>query len=213
MQPSELNRLLGNIDVYLLDQILKNRFSTEMKILDAGSGEGRNAIYFLNSGYQIFGIDQEELAIQYLRFVAKSLNSNYDAHRFQTGQLEEIHFHAGAFDAVICSAVLHFAKSESNFWEMIHEMDRVLKPGGILWFRMTTGFGGILEQSEDLGAGRFLLPDESERFVLQQKHLDRLLGMGFEYLEAPKTVLVIGQREMGVFVLEKIRKTKSAVEK
>jgi SAM-dependent methyltransferase len=213
MQPSELNRLLGNIDVYLLDQILKNRFSTEMKILDAGSGEGRNAIYFLNSGYQIFGIDQEELAIQYLRFVAKSLNSNYDAHRFQTGQLEEIPFHAGAFDAVICSAVLHFAKSESNFWEMIHEMDRVLKPGGILWFRMTTGFGGILEQSEDLGAGRFLLPDESERFVLQQKHLDRLLGMGFEYLEAPKTVLVIGQREMGVFVLEKIRKTKSAVEK
>jgi hypothetical protein len=109
--------------------------------------------------------------------------------------------------------VLHFAKSEFNFWEMIHEMDRVLKPGGILWFRMTTGFGGILEQSEDLGAGRFLLPDESERFVLQQKHLDRLLGMGFEYLEAPKTVLVIGQREMGVFVLEKIRKTKSAVEK
>jgi SAM-dependent methyltransferase len=213
MQPSELNRLLGNIDVYLLDQILKNRFSTEMKILDAGSGEGRNAIYFLNSGYQIFGIDQEELAIQYLRFVAKSLNSNYDAHRFQTGQLEEIPFHAGAFDAVICSAVLHFAKSEFNFWEMIHEMDRVLKPGGILWFRMTTGFGGILEQSEDLGAGRFLLPDESERFVLQQKHLDRLLGMGFEYLEAPKTVLVIGQREMGVFVLEKIRKTKSAVEK
>jgi SAM-dependent methyltransferase len=213
MQPSELNRLLGNIDVYLLDQILKNRFSTEMKILDAGSGEGRNAIYFLNSGYQIFGIDQEELAIQYLRFVAKSLNSNYDAHRFQVGQLEEIPFHAGAFDAVICSAVLHFAKSEFNFWEMIHEMDRVLKPGGILWFRMTTGFGGILEQSEDLGAGRFLLPDESERFVLQQKHLDRLLGMGFEYLEAPKTVLVIGQREMGVFVLEKIRKTKSAVEK
>jgi ubiquinone/menaquinone biosynthesis C-methylase UbiE len=203
MQPSELNRLLGNIDVYLLDQILKNRFSTEMKILDAGSGEGRNAIYFLNSGYQIFGIDQEKLAIQYLRFVAKSLNSNYDAHRFQMGQLEEIPFHAGAFDAVICSAVLHFAKSEANFWEMINEMDRVLKPGGILWFRMTTSFGGILDQSEDLGAGRFLLPDESERFLLTQKHLDRLLDMGYDYLEAPKTVLVIGQREMGVFVLEK----------
>jgi hypothetical protein len=27
--------------------------------------------------------------------------------------------------------------------------------------------------------------------------------MGYDYLEAPKTVLVIGQREMGVFVLEK----------
>lgn len=203
MQPSELNRLLGNIDIYLLDQILKNRFSTEMKILDAGSGEGRNAVYFLNSGFQIFGIDQEELAIQYLRFVAKSLKPTYDAHRFQVGQLEEIPFHAGAFDAVICSAVLHFAKSEANFWEMIKEINRVLKPGGILWFRMTTGFGGILEQSEDLGEGRFLLPDGSERFVLQQKHLDKILELGFQFLESPKTVLVLGQREMGVFVLEK----------
>jgi ubiquinone/menaquinone biosynthesis C-methylase UbiE len=210
MQPSELNRLLGSIDIYLLDQILKNRFSPNMKILDAGCGEGRNAVYFLNSGFQIFGIDQEELAIQYLRFVAKRLNPTYDSHRFQVGQLEEIPFHAGAFDAVICSAVLHFAKSEANFWKMIKEMDRVLKPGGILWFRMTTGFGGILEQSEDLGAGKYLLPDESERFVLQQKHLDLLLEMGYEYLEAPKTVLVIGQREMGVFLLEKIR-PKSAV--
>jgi SAM-dependent methyltransferase len=203
MQPSELNRLLGNIDVYLLDQILKMRFSKEMKILDAGCGEGRNAVYFLNAGFQIFGFDQEELAIQYLRFVAKSLQPNYDAHRFQVGQLEEIPFHAGAFDAVICSAVLHFARGETHFWQMMQELARVLKPGGILWFRMCTGFGGILEQSRDLGDGSYLLPDGSERFVLQQKHLDKILEMGFQFLEAPKTVLVLGQREMGVFVLEK----------
>ncbi|MFT4856853.1 MAG: SAM-dependent methyltransferase [Algoriphagus sp.] len=203
MQPSDLNRLLGNIDIYLLDQILKNRFSTEMKILDAGCGEGRNAVYFLNAGFQIFGIDQEELAIQYLRFVAKSLNPSYDVHRFQIGAMEEIPFHQEAFEAVICSAVLHFAKGEAHFWEMMQELTRVLKPGGILWFRMCTGFGGVLEQSEDLGEGKYLLPDGSERFVLQQKHLDRLLEMGFEFLETPKTVLVLGQREMGVFVLEK----------
>ena len=206
MQPSELNRLLGNIDIYLLDQILKARFSKEMKILDAGCGEGRNAVYFLNAGYQIFGFDQEELAIQYLRFVAKSLQPNYDSHRFQVGRMEEIPFHKDAFDAVICSAVLHFAKGEAHFWKMMEELARVLKPGGILWFRMCTGFGGILEQSTELGDGRYLLPDGSERFVLQQKHLDKILEMGFQFLGAPKTILVLGQREMGVFVLEKISK-------
>lgn len=206
MKPSELNQLLGNIDLYLLDQILKERFSTEMKILDAGCGEGRNAVYFLNSGFQIFGVDQEELAIQYLRYVAKSLNPDYDTHRFQVGRMEEIPFHTEAFDAVICSAVLHFAESEDHFWKMFYELDRVLKPDGIFWFRMCTGFGGILEQSTELGEGRYLLPDGSERFVLQQKHLDKILDMGFQFLEAPKTVLVLGQREMGVFVLEKISK-------
>lgn len=203
MKPSQLNQLLGNIDVYLLDQILKERFAPDMKILDAGCGEGRNAVYFLNAGYQIFGIDQEELAIQYLRYVAKSLNPDYDALRFQVGQLEEIPFHAAAFDAIICSAVLHFAKSEDHFWKMFQELDRVLQPGGILWFRMTTGFGGILEKSIDLGEGAYLLPDESERFLFCQKHLDQVFDLGYSFLEVPKTVLVLEQREMGIFVLRK----------
>ncbi len=204
MQPADLNRLLGNIDIYLLDQILKNRFSKEMKILDAGCGEGRNAIYFLNSGFQIFGIDQEELAIQYIRYSAKSLDPSYDSHRFQVGQLEEIPFHQEAFDAVICSAVLHFAKGEAHFWKMMEELLRVLKPGGIIWFRMCTGLGGILNESKELESGRHLLPDGSERFVLQQTHLDQLLKMGLTFLELPKTVLVLGQREMGVFLMQKV---------
>lgn len=203
MKISELNRLLGNIDIYLLDQILKGRFSTDMKILDAGCGEGRNTVYFINEGYQVFGIDQNETAIQYCRFMAKSLDKEYDAHRFQVAGLEEIPFHQSAFDAVICSAVLHFAQNEANFWKMMHEMLRVLKPGGILWFRMTTAFGGILEQSESLGNGRYLLPDRSERFLLNQMQLDCLKELGLEFLESPKTVLLLGQREMGVFVMRK----------
>lgn len=204
MEIDELNRLLGNVDNYLLDQILKGRFTKEMKILDAGCGEGRNTVYFINQGYSIFGIDPNELAIQYCRYQAKSLDPNYDTHRFQLGRLEEIPFHNQAFDAVICSAVLHFAETVDNFWQMISEIHRVLKPGGFFWFRMSTGFGGILEKSQDLGAGKYLLPDESERFVLQTKELEQLIEMGFEFVEAPKTVLVLDQREMGVFLLRKV---------
>lgn len=204
MQIAELNRLLGNIDIYLLDQILKGRFTPDMKILDAGCGEGRNAVYFINSGFQVFGIDANETAIQYIRYVSKTLKPEYDAHRFQVGKLEEIPFHTSAFDAVICSAVLHFAGDERNFWEMMDEMLRVLKPGGILWFRMTTAFGGMKEESRELGGGKFLLPDGSERFLLTQEHLDKLQEKGLRFLEMPKSVLVHGQRTMGVFVFEKI---------
>lgn len=204
MEPIELNRLLGNVDIYLLDQILKGRFSKEMKILDAGCGEGRNAVYFINQGYQIFGIDPSETAIQYCRFRAKSLIPDFDIHRFQIGRLEDIPFHAGAFDAVICSAVLHFADSVDNFWEMIREIHRILKPGGVFWFRMATGFAGVLEESIALNNGKFLLPDGSTRFLLTQVHVDNLERMGFRNLENPKSVLVHGQRAMGVFVMEKM---------
>ncbi|MBN7809839.1 class I SAM-dependent methyltransferase [Algoriphagus sp. H41] len=204
MEITELNRLLGNVDIYLLDQILKGRFSRDMKILDAGCGEGRNAVYFIQKDYQLFGIDPNETAIQYCRYLAKSLNPNYDSHRFQTGRLEEIPFHAEAFDAVICSAVLHFAKNVDNFMEMAREIHRVLRPGGIFWFRACTAFGGILAQSEALGGGRYFLPDGSERFLIQAKDVDNLEKIGFRFLEDPKTVLVLGQREMGVFLMEKV---------
>ncbi len=203
MEINELNRLLGNVDIYLLDQILKGRFTKEMKILDAGCGEGRNSVYFIQKGYQIFGIDPNEVAVQYCRFLSKSLNPDFDSHRFQVGELEEIPFHAEAFDAVICSAVLHFAKNVDNFRQMILEIHRVLKPGGIFWFRMTTGFGGIEEVSQALGKGKYLLPDSSERFLLTQSHVDNLEQLGFRHLENPKSVLVHGQRAMGVFVMEK----------
>ncbi|WP_332912669.1 class I SAM-dependent methyltransferase [Algoriphagus boritolerans] len=146
------------------------------------------------------------MAVQYCQYLSKSLNPEFDSHRFQTGRLEEIPFHSEAFDAVICSAVLHFAVSVDNFWQMIDEIKRVLKPGGIFWFRMTTGFGGMLEESVALSDGKYLLPDGSERFLLTQTAVDKLAQLGFRHLENPKSVLVHGQRAMGVFVMEKVKK-------
>ncbi|MBN3521283.1 class I SAM-dependent methyltransferase [Algoriphagus lutimaris] len=203
MEIAELNKLFGNVDIYLLDQILKGRFSKEMKILDAGCGEGRNTVYFIREGYQIFGIDPNEIAIQYCRYQAKSLNPNYDVYRFLEGKLEDIPFHSSSFDAVICSAVLHFASDVDNFWEMIDEIHRILKPGGIFWFRMCTGVGGILSESKPLGKGRYHLPDDSDRFVLTLEDVDKLQEKGFQFLEQPKTVLVLDQREMGAFMMKK----------
>jgi SAM-dependent methyltransferase len=175
-----------------------------MKILDAGCGEGRNSVYFIQKEYPIFGIDPNDLSVQYCRYFAKSLHQGYDIQRFQVGRLEDIPFHAGAFDAVICSAVLHFAENVDNFWEMIWEIHRVLKTGGIFWFRMTTAFGGILKDSQGLGNGKYTLPDGSDRFLFLPEYVDKLENIGFRFLEPMKTVLIPGQREMGVFVMERI---------
>jgi SAM-dependent methyltransferase len=204
MDIKSLNRHLGNIDIYLLDQILKGRFSKEMKILDAGCGEGRNCVYFLNEGYQIFGVDSNPIAIQMARIYAQTIQQDYDIFRFQTSVVENMPFHQGAFDAVISSAVLHFAQNETIFLKMVEDMMRVLKPGGIFFLRMTTSEGGMVEKSPDLGDGVFLLPDGSERFLLTGD-LEKEIVSKYElkYLEPAKSVLVHGQRSMGVFVWEK----------
>ncbi|MCH7410721.1 class I SAM-dependent methyltransferase [Belliella sp. DSM 111904] len=205
MEINKLNELLGNIDIYLLDQILKGRFSKEMKILDAGCGEGRNCIYFLNQNYQIFGVDSNPIAIQMARIYAQTINPSFDVQRFQVATVQDMPFHKGAFDVVISSAVLHFAKSEGQFFDMLDEMMRVLKPGGIFFLRMATSYGGILENSPQLGAGVYLLPDDSERFILTPNLIEKLTKKHhLGNLESPKSVLVHDQRAMGVFVWKKL---------
>lgn len=204
MEVNKLNELLGNIDIYLLDQILKGRFSKDMKILDTGCGEGRNCIYFLNQNYQIFGVDANPIAIQMARIYAQTIQPTYDIYRFQTATVQDMPFHKGAFDVVISSAVLHFATSELDFFKMMDEMMRVLKDDGIFFLRMTTGFGGIQESSPNLGDGVYALPDGSERFLLTEELLKKIESKyGLKNLENPKSVLVHGQRAMGVFVWEK----------
>ncbi|MCR9016938.1 class I SAM-dependent methyltransferase [Aquiflexum gelatinilyticum] len=204
MDINSLNRLLGNIDIYLLDQILKGRFTKEMKILDAGCGEGRNTIYFLQGGYQIFGVDSNPIAIQMARIYAQTIQKEYDVFRFQTSLVGNMPFHKGAFDVVISSAVMHFATSETHFLTMMDDMMRVLKPGGIFFLRMTTGQGEIQEKSPHLGDGVYLLPDGSERFLLTDSLEKEIVSKyKLQYLEPAKSVLVHGQRAMGVFVWEK----------
>ncbi|MCH7397435.1 class I SAM-dependent methyltransferase [Belliella sp. DSM 107340] len=206
MEINKLNQLLGNIDIYLLDQILKGRFTKEMKILDAGCGEGRNCIYFLNQGYQIFGVDANPIAVQMARIYAQTIQPDYDIFRFQTATVQDMPFHKGAFDAIISSAVLHFANGEAHFFKMMDEMMKVLKVGGTFFLRMTTGFGGIQDISPNLGDGVYVLPDGSERFILTKELMEKIqLKYGLTNLEAPKSVLVHDQRAMGVFVWKKAK--------
>jgi tellurite methyltransferase len=198
----ELNRELGNIDLYLLDQILKGRYNSQMRILDAGCGEGRNLIWFLNNAYQVYGIDRDPSAILMLQYVAKTINKDLAKEHFQVAPVEDIPFHNQAFDAIISNAVLHFAENETHFFQMIHEMHRVLKVGGSLFIRMTSAFAGIQQHLTEAGEGKYHLPDGSLRFLLQEHHLQRILDeFSFSLTEPLKTVNVEDKRCMSTLIL------------
>jgi tellurite methyltransferase len=204
MTPSALNQELGNCDLYLLDAILKGYFPAGSSVLDAGCGEGRNLHWFLKEGYPVWGIDSNPAAIRMLRFVAASLQKGYSLERFTSGTLEAMPYADGQFDAVICSAVLHFAEHEEQFRQMWAELWRVLRPGGILFIRTATDAGLQPHELQAAGEGRYLLPDGSYRFLLTQPLLDELLGRyPLQWREPYKSVLVQSQRSMGVLLLQK----------
>ncbi len=205
MKVHELNHLLGNMDIYLLDQVLKGRFTSDMKLLDAGCGEGRNTLYFLGQGYGIAGVDKEPMAIQMARTYARSIDTGIDPDCFQVGKVEALFYQDEVFDGVLSSAVLHFAENEYHFLEMFSEMVRVLKSGGLLWIRTCTDAGGVFKLGKSLGSGRYHLPDGSERFIFTEKLLEMVISrFGLSWMEPPKSVLVHGMRAMGVYVFKKL---------
>lgn len=190
----------GDIDIYLFDQILKNRFDGNMTILDAGCGGGRNLVYFLRGGCQVFGVDQNPQAIEQIRRLAKTLAPNLSLENFQTGSVEKMPFEDEHFDAVISSAVLHFAENEPHFDRMITEMRRVLKPQGLFFARLASSIG-IENLIKPIGDGRYLLPDGSERFLVNEEMLAAATEKFGIMLEPLKTTNVQNLRCMTTWVL------------
>ncbi|PVY37927.1 class I SAM-dependent methyltransferase [Pontibacter virosus] len=117
---STLRAQFGDIDIYLFDQLLKGRIQKGMKLLDAGCGTGRNIAYLMQAGVQVYGADISAEAIEQTRRLASELAPALPARNFVVADLDEMPFEDNKFDVVICSAVLHFSRSEEHFKSIVH---------------------------------------------------------------------------------------------
>jgi tellurite methyltransferase len=197
-----VKELFGEIDIYLFDQILKNRFAPNSKILDAGCGSGRNLVYFLRENYEVFGVDQNPDAVEYCRQLATQLAPNLAPEsNFQIAPIEKMPFADKTFDLVISNAVLHFADNETHFNQMFDEMWRVVCPNGILFARLASDIG-IENKIYPIDGRKFLLPDGSERFLVDEQMLiDKTNQVGGSLIEPIKTTNVQNLRCMTTWVI------------
>ena len=204
LRPSaELQSLLGQADIYLIDQLLRGRFDGRRRVLDAGCGDGRNLVYLLlQRGFACFGIDRDPRAVEHVRTLAAALSADSPADSFVAGELDRLPWGDGSMDAVVCSAVLHFAADEAHFGGMLREMWRVLAPGGLFFARLASNIG--LEDRVGAAGRRVRLPDGSDRFVVDEAMLltwtERLGG---RLLDPLKSTNVQQQRCMTTWCLLK----------
>lgn len=193
----------GHIDIYLFDQLLRGRLAPGMRILDAGCGSGRNLVYLLREGYDLWATDRDPQAVAAVRALAASLAPALPSDRLVVAPVEHLPFAAAAFDAVLSSAVLHFATDPSHFEAMVDEMWRVLAPGGLLFARLASSIG-LSGAVTPLGRGRFRLPDGSDRFLVDDAQLAATTRrLDARLLDPLKTTVVQGQRCMTTWVLGK----------
>lgn len=199
---AELQQEFGEIDIYLFDQLLRGRFDARPRVLDAGCGRGRNLPFFLRRGFDVRAVDRDPDAVRSVRQLAASLNPALAPEQVHCGRLDELPWKDESTDAVICSAVLHFARDEREFAAMLDEMWRVLAPGGLFFARLATSIG--LERHLAAATGLVRLPDGSERFVVDDATLRSWTSrLGGTLADPLKTTNVQHLRCMTTWVMEK----------
>lgn len=98
-------------------------------VLDLCCGAGRHSIFLARSGFEVYGIDLSDTAINIAQTLAQS--EGLSCVKFTVGDMRAIQFPDCYMDAVVCVwSTGHGFQDE--FIKSIDEMFRVLKPGGLL---------------------------------------------------------------------------------
>ena len=203
MLAPSLQDQFGQIDIYLFDQLLKGRISRGMRILDAGCGSGRNLVYFLREGYEVYAADADAQAVESVRTLARRLAPALAASNFRVESVEHLSFDDACADVVVSNTVLHFARDDAHFESMLRGTWRVLKPGGLFFCRLASTIG-MESQFKPVGGRRFLSPDGAERYLVDEALLAAMAErIGGELAEPLKTTVVQNQRAMTTWVLQK----------
>ena len=201
---SGLQAQFGDIDIYLFDQLLRGRLAPGARVVDAGCGSGRNLVYLLQAGYQVFGLDPDATSIRAVQHLASRLAPSLPKDNFRQEAIESSSFPDTFADVVLSSAVLHFARDDVQFTAMLRGTWRLLRPGGLFFCRLASSIG--MEQAVTPIAGRrHRLPDGSERYLVDEPLLMSLTReLGGALLDPLKTTVVQGQRCMTTWIVRKV---------
>lgn len=102
------------------------------KILELGSGHGQDSIFFAKHGYDVVSTDIETFSLkQNLSKQSEEVRKKINIQ--QVDLKENLPFEKGSFDAVYAHLSIHYFDQETTY-NIIHEIGRILKPGGIFAF-------------------------------------------------------------------------------
>jgi SAM-dependent methyltransferase len=191
----------SQIDIYVFDQILRDNISPGMRVLDAGCGYGRNLVYLLREGCEVFALDADAEGVAHMKALAAELAPHLPSENFRVGVIEKMPFPDEFADVVMCNSVLHFARDEQHFLAMVEELWRVLRPGGLFFARLGSRIGMEFER---LRPNIYRIGDGSEWFLVDEAALlDMTRQMDAILVDPLKTTIVQDYRCMTTWVLRK----------
>ena len=197
MKTEDINNHFGDMDLFLMDLILKGKVPEDARVLDIGCGEGRNGIYFIRNGYVYHGWDNDPSRLKLLEYLAQTLESHRATFKetdLRTADTSQ------TFDFIICSRMLHFADSIEDFQLMWQKLNSILAPGGVVYISMDSAVDNTL--AKPLGEGKFEFPDTKIRFALTNTLYEEM-KKGLEEIEPLRTLVHHNERAQSFLVLRK----------
>jgi SAM-dependent methyltransferase len=203
-----LDAEFGAIDIYLFDQLLRGRITRADRIVDAGCGSGRNLVYFLRNGFDVWALDADADRIADVRALAAEIGGDVPADRFRVEPLEHGTLPDRSATVVISSAVLHFARDDDEFQRMLEGTWRLVAPGGMFFCRLASSIGietRITPVDSNAHTHRYRLPDGTTRYLVDQSRLLQWTeALGGRLLDPIKTTVVQDQRAMTTWVVRRM---------
>lgn len=131
------------------------RENNVIRVCDLGCGPGRNLIFLADQGFEVYGVDISETALEMTRQKAAKLGLKVN---LMKGDMTSLLFPDLFFDAVICVYVIYHGTLYSIKRTLL-EIRRVLRPGGFVLVTFQT------RRSHKYGSGKEIEPNT---FVQQE---------------------------------------------
>ena len=131
-----------------LDMFHSDIDNCKTPIIDLGCGSGNDTLYLIEKGKEVIPCDYSKNAIQNIK------NNFPEVERTECFDMTKgLPFEDNFTDLVICDLSLHYFKEKTTF-EILKELKRVLKPNGILLFRVNS----IKDVNHGAGEGKEIEP-------------------------------------------------------
>lgn len=113
----------------LISTLESNKINFQgMKVLDAGCGEGKNAIHLAKKGANVLAIDVSEKAI----YNAKALDTLPTCIQWHVADISTYDLLQEEFDIIVAYGLLHCLKNEEQISQQVVKFQGATKKGGYI---------------------------------------------------------------------------------
>jgi SAM-dependent methyltransferase len=172
------------------------------KLLELGSGHGRDTIFFASKGIEeVQALDYSAVAVRIINKIAKEERLPIKSQTFDIRR-SSLPFPDDYFDAIYSHMLFNMRFSLDELHFILSEIRRVLKPKGLNFFSVRNQNDKSYDKGIEVDKGIYDINGFQIRFFTEQQIQDLIAAEGFEIFwikeeyEEPVTLYLVSTRKI-----------------